>query len=649
MLASKRVAPLGAAALAAASLAVAADRKPLTVEDIWSVQRVGAPVLSPDGKSVAYTLATYDMDENRSNADVWLVPVAGGPARRLTTGKTSETSPVWSPDGRRLAFVSKREGDAATQIYLLPLDGGEAERLTEMPLGVSNPKWLPDGSRIAFVSAVVAGAETPEGTKKAVDAREKGKVKARVTESRLYRFWDRWLTDDEFPHIFLVDVATRKVTDLLPGSRRYFGLQDGEGDYDVSPDGKTIVFAANRTEPPYRELNSDLFAVSIEGGPPRNLTADNPASDSGPRFSPDGRRLAYGIERKADGWPDYTRLALMDMASGRTTVLTEGWDNSAAGWTWTRDGQTLVFHAEARGRTNLYRVAAVGGTPKGIHYGGTASGAEVTPDGKIVFSRQSFDRPPELAVVGLDGAGLRPLTSVNDALAATWDLGAVKDLTFKGAGGEDVQMYLVFPPGFAPGRKYPLVHLVHGGPHNSFGDGFHFRWNAHAFAAPGYVVALVNFHGSSGFGQPFLESILGAHGDKPFTDLMKATDFLIEKGMVDGDRMAAAGGSRGLPRELDRRPHRPLPGPREPRRRLQPARPVRLRFDLRPPALVRRHPLHEPRERGTLQPEPLRGSFHHPDADPPRRARFPRAGGAGARDLRRAHREGCARPAGVLP
>jgi dipeptidyl aminopeptidase/acylaminoacyl peptidase len=164
-----------------------------------------------------------------------------------------------------------------------------------------------------------------------------------------------------------------------------------------------------------------------------------------------------------------------------------------------------------------------------VHRGGTTSGAEVTPDGKVVFSRQSFDRPPELAVVGLDGSGLRALTTVNDALADSWRLGAVEDLTFKGASGDDVQMYVVFPPGFEPGKKYPLVHLVHGGPHNAFGDAFHFRWNAHAFAAPGYVVALVNFHGSSSFGQPFLESILGAHGDKPFTDLMKATDRLIEK------------------------------------------------------------------------------------------------------------------------
>ncbi|HSB62097.1 MAG TPA: hypothetical protein VLI67_10280, partial [Vicinamibacteria bacterium] len=490
-------AALAAALVAAPPYARAEGRKPITADDLWSVRRVGDPVLSPDGRTVAHTVSTYDAGENRMDADVWLVPAAGGTPRRLTTGKGSETSPAWSPEGRRLVFVARRDGDAASQLYLLPLDGGEAERLTEMPLGVSDPRWLPDGKRIAFVSPVVAGAETPEETKKAIEARDKGKVKARVTEGRLYRFWDRWLTDDEHPHLFLVDVESKKVTDLLPGSRRHFGLRDGEGDYDVSPDGRTIVFAANRTDPPHRTLDYDLFEVSTGGGPPRSLTADNPAADTGPRFSPDGTRIAYGLERKADGWPDYTRLAVMEVATGRTRVLTEGWDNSASGWTWTRDGRTLVFHAEVRGRTSLYRVPAAGGAPDVVHHGGTTAGAAATPEGTVVFSRQSFDRPPELAVIGLDGAGLRALTAVNDALAASWDLGAVKDLTFAGAGGETVQMYLVFPPGFEPGRKYPLVHLVHGGPHSAFGDAFHLRWNAHAFAAPGYLVALVNFHGSS--------------------------------------------------------------------------------------------------------------------------------------------------------
>jgi dipeptidyl aminopeptidase/acylaminoacyl peptidase len=521
------------------------DRRPLTIEDVWAVQRVGAPVLSPDGATVAYTVSVYDMDENKSNADIWLLPVAGGSPRRLTAHKASDNSPEWSPDGKRIAFVSKRENDAAGQLYVIAVDGGEAQRLTELPLGVSDPKWLPDGRRIAFVAHVIAGAETPEATKKALEAREKNKVKARVTQSRLFRFWDRWLTDEEYPHLFVLDVETRALADLLPGSKRYFGLQDGSGAFDVSPDGRTIVFAANATEPPYRTLNSDLFAVPTAGGDVRNLTAANPADDSDPVFSPDGARIAYGRERKADGWPDYTRLAVLDLASGRAADLTEGWESSAADWSWTPDGESLVFHAEARARTNVYRVASTGGTPSQVYRGGVTSGARVTPGGEVVFNRQSLGEAPELAAVKLDGSGLRALTTTNDALLSRTALGPVEDLTFAGASGDQVQMFVVYPPGFDRSKKYPLVHVVHGGPVGTSADQFHVRWNAHAFAAPGYVVALVNFHGSSSFGQAWVESILGAHPDKPFTDVMKATDFLVARGNVDPARMAAAGGSYG--------------------------------------------------------------------------------------------------------
>ncbi len=287
--------------------AQAQERKPFTIDTMWAIQRVGTPAVSPDGLQVAYTVTTYDVDENRGNADIWIVPTAGGDARRVTTNPASDSGPVWSPDGTRLAFVSRREADKAAQIYVIDVRGGEAMRITEMPLGAGSVKWLPDGTRLAFVSHVIAGHESTEATTKALEAREKNKVKARVTENRLYRFWDRWLTDEEFPHLFVVDIATKKVTDLLPGSKRLFGLQEGSGDYDLSPDGSTIVFSALASPEPYRSLNYDLFSVPTAGGDVKNLTSDNPASDTGPVFSPDGTRIAYGREVKAAGWPDYTR------------------------------------------------------------------------------------------------------------------------------------------------------------------------------------------------------------------------------------------------------------------------------------------------------------------------------------------------------
>jgi dipeptidyl aminopeptidase/acylaminoacyl peptidase len=541
-----RLPALPVLALAASASAALAQPKPFTVETMWAVKRVGTPALSPDGTQVAYTVSVYDMEENRANGDIWVMPVAGGPARRLTTNKASDGSPVWSPDGKRLAFVSRREGDSASQLYLLPLDGGEPERLTDLPLSVSNPKWLPDGKRLAFVSHVVAGAETPDATKKALEAREKNKVKARVTDNRLFRFWDRWLTDEEYPHLFVVNVETRAVTDLLPGSKRYFGLQDGAGSFDVSPDGATLAFSANSAAPPYRALNYDIFTVPTAGGEVKNLTPDAPGDDTDPVYDPAGKRLAFGREVKSEGWPDYRRLAVMDASGGAAALVTEGWENSADGWTWTADGAALAFTAEVRARTGLYTIpAAGGGRPRQLHQGGSVAGPEVTPGGEAVFQLHSITQPPELAAVRLDGTGFRRLTTVNDELMASVALGRVEEMSFQGAGGDEVQMFVVLPPGFDRARKYPLVHLVHGGPVGTFGDAFSFRWNPQAFAAPGYVVAMVNFHGSSSFGQAWVESILGAHPDKPFTDVMKGTDHLIAQGYIDPARLAAAGGSYG--------------------------------------------------------------------------------------------------------
>ncbi|HEY7412699.1 MAG TPA: S9 family peptidase [Vicinamibacteria bacterium] len=538
---------IAAALLVLAQAAAPAEGKPLTADVLWQIQRVGTPAVSPDGRWAAYGVTTYDMEENRGNADLWLVPTAGGPARRLTFNKASDGSPAWSPDGRRLAFVSKRDGDPAAQLYVLAVDGGEAERVTEMPRDVSDPAWFPDGARIAFVSHVIAGAETIEATKKELEAREKNKVKAVATENRLFRFWDRWLGAGEYPHLFVVDVSSRKVTDLLPGSRRYFGLQGGAGSFSIAPDGSAIVFAANSTAEPYPALNSDLFLVPATGGEARNLTAGNPADDEDPRFSPDGGHIAYGLQRKAEGWPDYTRLAVMELATGATTTLTEApaLDASAGHWAWTADGRSLVVLAEVRGRTNVYAVPASGGPLRLVHRGGTVAGAEVTPQGEVVFQRQDLTHPPELWAVKLDGTSPRALTRVNDALMAGLAIGPVEEKTFRGAGGDEVQMFVAYPPGFRKGTKYPLVHLVHGGPVGTFGDTFHFRWNPLVFAAPGYVVPMVNFHGSSSFGQAWVESILGAHPDKPFEDVMKATDALIAEGSVDPARMAAAGGSYG--------------------------------------------------------------------------------------------------------
>lgn len=519
-------------------------KRPLTVDDLWATVRVGRPVVTPDGKAAIYPRSTWDAKTNRLLTDLWLQPVAGGPGRRLTAHESAESAPAVSPDGTRVVFVSKRDDDREAQLYLLRLDGGEAERLTRMPRPASSPKWTADGKRIVFVSSVLGESlETTEEELARREKDEKSRSKAIVTEDRPVRYWDHWLEPGEWPRLFSVDVATRKVTDLTPGMKRLGRIEEGLA-FDVARDG-SVVFAANATEPPYRTLNTDLFLVPAGGGAPRNLTADNPAEDGSPVFSPDGAAIAYARETKADGFPDRARLALLDVATGKTTVLTEGWDLVPEGWSFTRDGKSLLFRAEARARTNVYAMPVSGGTPRLVFQGGRATAAEPAGANEVVLAYTTFRRPVELAAVRLDGSGFRDLTSWNDALMATIDFGEEREVVFKGAGGDDVQMWVVTPPGFEKGRKYPLVHVIHGGPIGTSGDEFHLRWNAHAFAAPGYVVAMVNFHGSSSFGQAFVESILGAPGDKPFQDVMAATDFLVAEGSVDPKRMAAAGGSYG--------------------------------------------------------------------------------------------------------
>ena len=538
-------------AQAATATATATVRRPMTVDDLWAVQRVGSPAVSPDGRQVAFTVSTTSMDDNKSQSDIWLADVDGGrPPRPLTTNKGSDSAPAWSPDGRRLAYLSKR-GDDPAQIYALSLDGGEPMAVTALPMAAQDPTWLPDGEHIAFLAPTWPDLNDDfAAVKKRIEEQKNDKTKAAIGESRVFRFWDRYLTNGQVTHVFIVELATRSVRDVMPGSDLLWDLSDPGGTWDVAPDGKEIAFAANATLPPHRTLDFDLWTVPTAGGTPKRITAGHTADDHRPRYTPDGRWIVYGRNRRADLDADFVRLARYDRARGEAQWLTEHWDAQPSGWTVSADSRTILFHAQDRGSNHAYAVAIDGGTPELVLRGGNTGNIQVAAGGRLVFTRDSMLEPGEIWTArwtrrGSAARETRALTTFNREWSAALDLGQVRSVEFAGAGGDPVQMFVVLPPGHDASRRYPLLQAIHGGPHGAWNDQFHARWNGPLLAARGHIVAMVNFHGSSGAGQAFCESIVGAHGDKPFTDIMASCDWLIAAGLVDGERMAAAGGSYG--------------------------------------------------------------------------------------------------------
>jgi len=530
-----------------ATLDAMTTKRPITPDDLWRMLRVGAPQPSPDGTFLIVPVTSFDVEENRGTTRLYRMDADGDSAEPLTSGDRNSTNPAISPDGQTLAFLGKPVGDddARPQLYLLALSGGEARCVTDTPLGVLDARWLPDGEGLVIMTEVYRDALTLEEAGKRREELSESKVKARSSEDRIYRFWTRWLTHGEVPHLFHLDVASEELHDLTPGSERWMYFMDPAGGFDISPDGSEVAFVAEISPPPHDRLQTAIFTAPTSGGGEEQLMGDLPAYQSRPRYSPDGRYLLYGTQREWDFYADRVRLVAYDRAAGTETVLTEEWDRSAQSWEFSTDGGRIVLAAEDNARTNLYSMPVEVGEPELLAIGGFAGAARPAADGNVYFLNQSLSSPPEVYRVSLAGSEVEEVTSFNADVMGELDLGEVREIEFAGANGDRVQAFLVLPPGFVESRQWPLVHAIHGGPHGLFGDAWHWRWSAQAFAASGNVVAMVNFHGSTSWGQDFAARIAGAWGDEPATDILAATDYLLEQGFVDAERMVIAGGSYG--------------------------------------------------------------------------------------------------------
>jgi dipeptidyl aminopeptidase/acylaminoacyl peptidase len=535
--------PIG---LVLATVPIRAQQKhPLTFDDLMSLERLSEPMVSPDGLWVAYTVAKPDLSANRLTRNIWLVSTNGTSEPRQLTRGGSDGRPRWSPDSKRLAFVSSRAG--TEQIYLLSLSGGEGDPLTTLSTGAGNEQWSPDGQWIAFTSAVYPDCHDDACNHQRGEAQEKDPVKARIYDHLLFRHWTHW-SEGKRSHLFVIAASGGVPRDLTSGAD-YDVPPDERGDAaDIafSPDSKEICFTAVTDRLEAASTNGDLFTVSLTGGEPRRITT-NPGFDGHPIYSRDGRSIAYHAQFVAGYESDRWRLMLYDRTTQKTSNLTEAFDSSVQEPIWSPDSRRIYFVAEDKAEQPIYAIdLAPGAAPHPIAPGYNSE-ITVSADGKILAStRTSLTMPAEVFTTGPDGEHSRQLTHHNAALLSALDMNPAEPFWFEGADGARVEGLLIRPPKFDASKKYPLLFLVHGGPQGAWDDAWGYRWNEELFASPGYVAVMINPRGSTGYGQKFVDDIRDDWGGKVYGDLMKGADYaLAHYPFIDSGRTAAAGGSYG--------------------------------------------------------------------------------------------------------
>ena len=520
------------------SRSLPAQKRAITFEDFIAMKAVSDPQLSPDGRWVAYAVATPSLTDNRNVSRIWLAEVATGANRQLSQGPGSDRSPRWSPDGKTLAFLSTRQNGA--QVWVLDVTGGEARRVSNLPEGAGELTWLPDGK--GFL--VVGDVKWPP--QQEIDRRNGDyPTDARLWTELLWRHWDEFRAGRR-QHVFRVDLAGGEPKDLTPVDHDVPAIATGgDGDVAVSPDGREIAVAMHGDSIVADNTNVDVYLMAPDGSGLHAVTADNKGADNTPRYSPDGQWFSWLSMERAGFEADRLRLMMrrrtVGQSDGRTVEATAGWSLSVSSYTWCPDSKCIYAVVEERGRDNIYRIDVPSFRRTVVlPGGGVNTNVNVAADGKtLVYLHQSDTQPPEVWTLG------KPLSHQNDAALAGLDLPPLAEYGFVGAQGDSVFGWIQKPPAFDAAKKYPVVYLIHGGPQGAWTDYWGSRWNYQLFASRGYVVAAVNFHGSTGYGQKFTDAISQHWGDYPFEDVMKGLDVVARLPYVDSTRMGAAGASYG--------------------------------------------------------------------------------------------------------
>jgi len=566
------------------------QKHPFTFEDMMALKRVGPPLPSPDGKWVVFDCEDVDLAANTKISHLWIVPASGGESRRLNPTPNHEERPRFSPDGKRLIWTSKATDP--TQIWMCDFDAnsgalvGKPHQVTNISTGADGGIWSPDGKNIVFVSAVYPDCADDGCNKQRDEELKKSKVKAKIFSRLFYRHWNAF-TEFKRSHLFVVpadagvaaDVATAEPNrqalgtsasttprDLTPGDHDVPPFHLGGQDmYTISPDGQELAYTSNIDEVEATSTNNEIFILPITGGAPKRISTSS-GSDSTPLYSADGKYIAWRSQARAGFEADKQSLIIYERDRGQMHNATASWDRSVGSLAWASDSKRIFFSAEDHGESPIWEMAPDEKEPHEVvrlH----ADDLAFSKDGRVLFfTRVSTAAPTEIARLeitdyenatghGQDQVAAAPVTHINEALLAKIDMQPLESFTFKGANNDDVQGFIIKPPGFDPNKKYPLKFLIHGGPQGAWGNEWTYRWNAELFAVGnperfrgqgGYVVVMINFHGSTGYGQKFTDSISGDWGGKPYTDLMKGLDY-VEKTFpfIDKNREAALGASYG--------------------------------------------------------------------------------------------------------
>lgn len=515
----------------------AQQKRPIGIDEYIALRTLGDPQLSPDGGRVVFTVSTASLQDNRATSKLWLADLSNGRTLQLTSGAGSDRSPHWAPDGKSLFFISSRDGSA--QIWRLPLSGGEAEKLSSVRTGVSDFLLAPDGATFYFTSDV----KWPDSIE--IDRRNGPyPTDAKIWTELMYRHWNEWRVGIR-SHLFRLTYPDGVVTDLTPFDKDVPPLALGGRDIAISPANTELAIVYNPDSVEATSTNNDVFLMGLDGEGRQPITTSK-ANDNSPTYSPDSRYVAY-LAMSVPGFEaDRQEIMLFERASGKRIPLTPDWPLSVSAITWLPDSKAILAEVEERGEHVFYQIEVSGRKRTRLIGGGFNTALQVSPSGdRLVYLHSSATHPLEVWTARSDGKEARAVTHIHDDQFAALDIRPLEKFGFIGALGDSVSGWLMKPPGFDSTRRYPLVYLIHGGPQGAWLDQWHGRWNYALFAARGYVVAAVNFHGSTGYGQTFTNSISRHWGDLPYVDLMKGLDAISARPYVDPTRLGAAGASYG--------------------------------------------------------------------------------------------------------